>query len=170
VTSGMHGVGSPTAQGLHIRPTGAQRHARRLFNGEWRARMAGFGGSSGDGKRGFGSGFQEWRARRIVRRWARISVAVVVGLGDGDGAAVRSRRGGFLGAAARSALGEGSSALEDGAASVLGDGDGGCGVCGDGGEGVCGIDGWLLQGQRLRGWRMWEWRVGLRGWRGVFVK
>jgi hypothetical protein len=76
------------------------------------ARMAGFSGGSRDGTRGFGGGFWEWRARRIVRRQVWISVAVVVGLGDGasalgdgDGAAARSGRGGFLGAAARSALG-----------------------------------------------------------------
>jgi hypothetical protein len=50
-------------------------------------------------------------------------------LGDVDGAIARSGRGGFLGAAARSALEEGSSALGDGA-SALGDGDGAAGSAG----------------------------------------
>jgi hypothetical protein len=112
------------------------------------ARMAGFSGGSRDGTRGFGGGFWEWRARRIVRRQVWISVAVVVGLGDGasalgdgDGAAARSGRGGFLGMAARSALGA-RRRSRTGLLWCLGTGMAAAGSgCGVGGDGSCGIGG-----------------------------
>lgn len=154
--------------------------------------MAGFGGGFEDDTRGFDNGFREWRARdglcraqyRLVLRRVQISITVVVELGDGalalrdgdgDGATARSRRSGFLGAADFWAWprGRGSGLVDArgwgfnswGWVSAFRNGDGGCGVGGDGG---CGFDGDGGCGVGLRGRR--EWRVGRRGWRGVFCK
>jgi hypothetical protein len=84
------------------------------------ARMAGFGGGSRDDACGFGGGFWERRARRIMPRPVP-ACAAAGGRALGWGVGARGRgwgwRGGFLGSGTASALGVGT-CCRDGAVMV----------------------------------------------------